>query len=145
MPNFFSGAFGGIVEDLKAQAQTYVGQMLINRGILLQIQDTSSNPSTAQAAAQLLVTQGDLEVQLGQVNTKINSEDLSIPDYASILSFFYSVSNHNSAVDDLNKIYTIETGRSAGPSATSTLPMNLLWIGAAAVAVIAGVSYFKRR
>jgi hypothetical protein len=140
--------FGDIVDDMKAKAQAYVGQMLIDRQVLQEIQSSSPQQATRDAASTLLETQGQLETQLGDVNTKINSGDMDVIDYASALSFFYSVSEHLNNVDALNKVYTAETGKSAGASATYLgISFETLAIVGAAVVVLGmgAYAYFKRR
>ena len=135
MKSMFYGAFGDIIYDLKAQAQAYVGQMLIDRQVLNTIQSNSPNTSTQNSAADLLVTQGQLETQLTTVNAQIAAGDLSITDYASILIFFTSVSNHLNNVDNLNKVYTQETGQSAGATSVIGMDITTMLLVAAAIGV----------
>jgi len=125
--------FGTVMSDLKAKAQRLIGQLLMARNDLNQLA-MSSDAATAAKSQELLTNQTELETELGEVNTVLNSgESLSIPDYARISLFMVKVKTQVDAVDTLKTGASAESmptivkaGISVGVLAIGGL---LLWLG----------------
>jgi hypothetical protein len=132
--------FGTVLSDLKGKAQALIGQMLMSRNILNQLA-VSSDPNIQAQAQALVAQQTDLETQLGDVNTKINSGNVSIADYANIGLFLVKARTQVDAVNTLAQA----GGVSASGDVTGDY-VTKVGIGAAIVGVVGlGIYLFSKR
>lgn len=132
--------FGTVISDLKGKAQALIGQMLMSRNLLNQL-SVSSDPNIQSQAKALSAQQDDLEKQLGDVNTKINSGDVSIADYANIGLFLVKARTQVDAVNALAQAGGLST---SGGDVTGDY-VTKVGIGAGIVGIVAlGIYLFSR-